>query len=55
MNAHIVLSQGWVELPSLLKWRRAIGRSLGSYARLAIFGSRLEAPARRLVHALRDR
>jgi CelD/BcsL family acetyltransferase involved in cellulose biosynthesis len=55
MNTHIVLSQGWVELPSLLKWRRAIGRSLGSYARLAIFGSRLEAPARRLVHALRDR
>ena len=55
MNAHVVLSQGWVELPSLLKWRRTIGRSLASYARLAIFGSRLEAPARRLVHALRQR
>jgi len=55
MNAHIVLSQGWVELPSLLKWRRAIGRSLGSYARLAIFGSPFEAPARRLAHALRQR
>jgi CelD/BcsL family acetyltransferase involved in cellulose biosynthesis len=55
MNARVLLGAGCIELPSVLRVRRAVGRSLRSLARQAIFGSPLEAPARRLVHALRPR
>jgi len=55
MNARTVLSYGSVEVPSLLKFRRTIGRYAATLARKAILNSPIEGPARRLIQAHRER
>jgi CelD/BcsL family acetyltransferase involved in cellulose biosynthesis len=53
MNARTVLSYGSVEAPSLLKFKRTIGRYVWTLARNTILNSPIEGPARRLVQAHR--
>ena len=55
MNARTVVSYGSVEVPSLLKFKRTIGRYVWTRARKAILNSPIEGPARRLVQAHRQR
>jgi CelD/BcsL family acetyltransferase involved in cellulose biosynthesis len=55
MNARALLSYGSVEVPSLLKLRRSVGRYVWTVARRAILNSPIEGPARRLIQAHRQR
>jgi len=55
MNARAMLSCGSVEIPSLLMLKRTFGRLIWAMGRRAVLNSPMEAPARKIVQAHRQR